>query len=397
MRLSRADQSLFTRWWFSIDHLQLLAILCLLAVGVIVSLSASTSVADAKDLPTYYFAKRHAVFACIGLLLIVGLSLQSAAETRRSALILFALALVGLMVVHLTGTEANGAQRWLRVAGISIQPSEIAKPAFVVLAGWAFAETRRRYDMPAFPIALGLYAVLAGFLLLQPDVGQFVLISLAWGVLLFLSGISIIWLGGLAIVGALALVIAFLTMSHVQHRLIQFFASDVDARSQIGQAYRSFTQGGFLGAGPGEGTIKTSLPDAHTDFIFAVIAEEYGVAVCLMLLALYAFIVLRAFVRAIAEPDLAIRFSIIGLAVLFGGQAIINMGVNVGLLPAKGMTLPLISAGGSSMLGISVTLGMLLALTRQRMTVMAHLDDQSDTQNDTAIGLDQAAIHEASR
>ncbi len=397
MRLSRADQSLLTRWWFSVDHLQLLAILGLLAVGLIVSLAASPSVADAKDLPTYYFAKRHAVFACVGLLLVLGLSLQSAAEIRRSALLLFLIALTGLVIVHFAGTETNGAQRWFRVAGISIQPSEIAKPAFVVLAGWAFAETRRRHDMPAFPIALGLYIVFAGFLLMQPDVGQFVLISMAWGVLLFLSGISLAWLGGLAGACVIALVAAFFTMPHVQQRLTQFFAADIDARSQIGQAYRSFTQGGFFGAGPGEGTIKTSLPDAHTDFIFAVIAEEYGVAVCLMLLALYAFIVLRAFVRAISEPDLAIRFAIIGLAMLFGGQALINMGVNVGLLPAKGMTLPLISAGGSSMLGICVTLGMLLALTRQRMTVAALTDSPPDIQNEIDIGLEKAAISEAGR
>ena len=393
MRLSRADQSLLTRWWFSVDHLQLLAVLCLFAVGVIVSLSASPSVADAKDLPTYYFAKRHAVFAAIGLLLVLVLSLQSATESRRTALLIFSLALAGLAAVHFLGTEANGAQRWIRIAGISVQPSEIAKPAFVILAGWAFAETRRRFDMPAFPIALGLYAAFAGFLLLQPDVGQFILISLAWGVMLFLSGISLIWLGGLAALGALALVVAFFVMPHVQQRLSQFFSSDIDARSQIGQAYQSFTQGGFFGVGPGEGTIKTSLPDAHTDFIFAVIAEEYGVAICLLLLGLYALIVLRAFMRAVAEPDLAIRFAIIGLAVLFGGQAVINMGVNVGLLPAKGMTLPLISAGGSSMLGISVTLGMLLALTRHRTSVIAHVDDQTEP----ALGMNQAAVNEATR
>ena len=393
MRLSRADQSLFARWWFSVDHLQLLAVLCLLAVGMVVSLAASPSVADAKGLPTYYFAKRHAVFAVIGLLVIIGLSLQTASETRRLALVVFALSLAGLIIVSFVGVEANGARRWLRVAVISIQPSEVAKPAFVILAGWAFAETRRRYDMPAFPISLGLYAVFAILLLMQPDVGQFILVTAAWGVMLFLSGISILWLAGLAAAGGIALVVAFFAMPHVQNRLVQFLSSDIDANSQIGQAYRSFTQGGLFGAGPGEGTIKTSLPDAHTDFIFAVIAEEYGVVVCLMLLGLYAFIVLRAFVRAIGEPDIAIRFAIMGLAVLFGGQALINMGVNVGLLPAKGMTLPLISAGGSSMVGISITLGMMLALTRQR----ASLGTYADHPNEAAMNLEPTAANEASR
>ena len=353
MRLSRADQSLLTRWWFSVDHLQLLAILCLFAVGLVVSLSASPSVAEAKDLPTYYFAKRHAVFASIGLLVVIGLSLQSATETRRTALLVFALALSGLAAVHFLGSEANGAQRWLRVAGLAIQPSEIAKPAFVILAGWAFAETRRRHDMPAFPIALAMYAVFAGFLLLQPDVGQFILISLAWGVMLFLSGISVIWLGGMAALGALALIVAFFVMPHVQQRLSQFLSSDVDARSQIGQAYQSFTQGGFIGVGPAGGANKTRLPAALAAFVIAVI----------------------------------------GLACMLGVQAMINMGVAVRLLPAKGMTLPLISAGGSSMLGISVTLGMLLALTRHRTSVIANIDNQAEP----VMGLDQAAVNEASR
>ncbi len=366
MSLSRADRSVLTHWWFTIDRLQLTAIGALLVSGLVISLAASPSVALAKDLPAFYFVQRHAVFAIAGATLILALSLQSPEGVRRTALVLFVVAIAGLVAVNLWGLEANGARRWLRLLGVSIQPSEIAKPAFVVLAAWAFAESQRRRDMPGLAIAIGLFVVLAGLLVMQPDIGQVVLITAVWGTLFLLAGLPLTWAAALAAVALGGLALAYFSLDYVRARIDQFFASEIDARSQIGQAYKSFVEGGFFGRGPGEGTIKTTLPDAHTDFIFAVIAEEYGVAACLALLALFGVIVYRALLRAVGEPDLRIRFATAGLALAFGYQALINMGVNVGLLPAKGMTLPMISAGGSSMVGISITLGMLLALTRRR-------------------------------
>ncbi len=366
MRLSRADSSLLTQWWFTIDRLLLTAVLVLVLTGLLVSLAASPSVAIAKELEAFYFVKRHVVFAVIGVTLVIALSLQSPHSVRHISLVLY-LAAVGLLVwVLVAGVEINGAQRWIRVLGISVQPSEIAKPSFVVLSAWAFAEWQKRRDMPGLPIAILVYGLLATLLLMQPDIGQTALITIVWGTLFVLAGIPLLWVGGLAGAVTIAATSAYYSMGHVKARIEQFFGSAIDPRSQAGQAYNSFVEGAFFGRGPGEGTIKTSLPDAHTDFIFAVIAEEYGIIACLGLLLIYALIVYRALARAVLEHDLATRYAVAGLALLFATQAIVNMGVNIGLLPVTGMTLPMISAGGSSMIGVSITLGMLLALSRRR-------------------------------
>lgn len=366
MSLSRADQSLLTQWWFTIDRIQLAAVFTLIAAGIVISLAASPSAALTKQLPAFYFVQRHVVFVALGSLLIIALSVQSPNMVRRIALLLFVAAAVAMLLVLVLGVEINGSYRWLRFAGLSLQPSEIAKPAFVVVVAWAFAEAHKRHDMPALPIAIGLYVVFAVLLIAQPDIGQTALISLVWAALFVLAGLSLVWVTALAGVAGGGIIAAYLTMPYIKGRIDTFFSGDIDPNSQIGQAYQSFVEGGFFGRGPGEGTIKTTLPDAHTDFIFAVIAEEYGIVVCLALVLLYAVIVFRALIRAVLERDLRNRYAVIGLALLFGFQALINMGVNIGLLPTKGMTLPMISAGGSSIVGISITLGMLLALSRRR-------------------------------
>ncbi len=245
-------------------------------------------------------------------------------------------------------------------------PSEFAKPGFVVLSAWLFAESQQRRDMPALQLAILLAACFTGLLISEPDVGQTLLISIVWGTLYYLSGQALLGAGIIAMFGAMGLAFAYSSFSHVRYRIDKFFAPTPGDNSQLDRAMKSFSEGGFLGRGPGEGTIKNALPDAHTDFIFAVVAEEYGVIACLVLLGLFAFIVMRALIAAAQEKDAMTRLSIQGLALLFGLQALINMGVNVGLLPAKGITLPFISSGGSSMLAVSITLGMLLALTRHR-------------------------------
>lgn len=366
MSLSRADRSRLTHWWFTADHVLLVAILILIGTGLVFSLAASPAVALKKGLPAYYFVERHLVFSAIGAVVLLALSFLTPRETRRFALILLVVAFAGLVAVHFTGREINGARRWLSLAGHSVQPSEFLKPAFVVISAWLLAEARLRPDMPGLAVAVGLFLSVAAMLVLQPDVGQTLLLSLVWGAMFFVSGQPLVLAGvGLAL-GAAGSVIAYLTFPHVQYRVDRFLNPVPGDNSQVDRALQSFTQGGFFGRGPGEGTIKTSLPDAHTDFIFAVIAEEYGALMCLALVILFGFIVIRALYRAGREPEPALRLAIIGLALVFGLQALINMGVNVGLLPAKGITLPYLSAGGSSTLAISVTLGMLLALTRRR-------------------------------
>jgi cell division protein FtsW len=365
MRFDREDKSLIADWWFTVDRVLLAAVLVLMGVGVIVSLAASPAVADSKGLEAFYFVKRHVVIVLAGALLMVTLSLQSPRMIRRIALVTFLVSIAAMVYILVAGEAVNGARRWVRVMGMSLQPSELAKPAFIVLAAWAFAEWERRRDMPALPIAIALYACFLGLLALQPDVGQSFLVTVVWAALFLLAGLSVFWVMGLVALTVAGVVVAYFTLPYVAARIDVFLSADAAATSQVARAYESFRIGGLFGRGPGEGTIKTVLPDAHTDFIFAVIAEEYGVIACLALLALYGLIVFRALVLAIKAQDLSVRYAASGLALLIGLQALINMGVNVGLLPAKGMTLPFISAGGSSLIAVSLTFGMMLSLTRR--------------------------------
>jgi cell division protein FtsW len=366
MKLSRADRSLLAEWSFTIDRGLLIALLSLVAIGVVLSVAASPAVALKKGLPTYYFVERHVVFAALGTMLMVVISFFSPAGVRRLAAALFLIAVAGMVAVIFSGTEINGAQRWLTFGGYSIQPSEFAKPAFVVMLAWLFGQASATSDMPALPLGLALWALFAAILVAQPDVGQTVLISATAGLMYLLAGLPIAGAAILVLLGAGGMRMAYVYFPHVQSRFDKFFGSAPLENSQAGRAIQSFTEGGLFGRGPGEGVIKSVLPDAHTDYIFAVIGEEYGAIACVALLGVFAFIVTRALRRASGEPDPANRLAIQGLALVFGLQSLINMGVNIGLLPPKGMTLPFISAGGSSMLALSITAGMLLALTRRR-------------------------------
>jgi len=366
MRLTRSDRSLSAEWWFTVDRVLLATILVLVGIGLVVSLAASPAVAVKKGFAPFHFVERQLLFSGFGVLAMLSVSMLSPASVRRLALGLMLAGLTGLVLVHVSGVEINGAKRWLRLGSFSLQPSEFLKPGLVVVLAWLFAETKLRPDMPALPLAALLGLVAAGLLVAQPDVGQTLLIALVGGALYFLSGQSLLGALGLTVAGAASLGAAYWNFPHVRQRVDKFLAPTPGDNSQVDRAMQSFAEGGFFGRGPGEGTIKTVLPDAHTDFILAVVAEEYGVIACLLILAAFATIVFRALSRAGEEPDPASRLAISGLALVFGLQALINMGVNVGLLPAKGMTLPFISAGGSSTLAVSLTLGMLLALTRRR-------------------------------
>lgn len=366
MKLTRADRSLISDWWFTVDRLLVSCLLLLIFSGVILSLAASPSVASRLGLDAFHFFKRHALVVGPAIILMFSVSLLSPRLIRRFSLILFAACIALMVVTLIVGSEIKGAVRWLQFGGFSLQPSELAKPAFVVVCAWLFSEAQARDDVPSLPLAICFYAVFVGLLVLQPDFGQAFLITLVWGGLFFLAGMPFLLVGALAIALMMGVMVAYLTVPHVAGRIDRFINPAAGDTYQTDRALEAFRSGGWFGAGPGEGTVKQVLPDSHADFVFAVIAEEFGLIACIILVALFAFVVLRAMARVFGEGDVFVRMATIGLVTMFGLQALINMAVNVGLLPAKGMTLPFISYGGSSLLSMALTMGFVLGLTRWR-------------------------------
>lgn len=367
MRLYRAERSLLADWWFTVDRVLLAAVLAIMGAGLLLSLAASPAIAIKRGLPTFYYVERHLIFSLGGAGLMLCVSLLSPTAVRRLALMLFVASASLMILVLMAGAEVNGAKRWLHIGAYSLQPSEFAKPAFVVLTAWAFAEAEVRPDMPATALAVLLYALFAMLLVLQPDLGQTLLVSAVWCALFLLAGQSFRWFLALLTGMSGGFFVAYLSFGYVRLRVDRFLNPATGDTFQADRALQSFIEGGFFGKGPGEGTIKTVLPDAHTDFIFAVIAEEYGILACLVILGLFALVAVRVFSRQIGERDAFARLASAGLTLLVVAQALINMAVNVGLIPVKGMTLPFISSGGSSTLAVGLGIGMLLAVSRRRI------------------------------
>lgn len=367
--ISREQRTPFSEWWWTVDRLLLAAFMTLMLGGVILSLAASPPVAVRIGLDPFHFFNRHVLFLVPSVIVMLAVSFLSPRQVRRTALLVFAVSIVLVVATLLFGPEVKGAKRWITILGINIQASESLKPAFVVLVAWLFAESAKRPEMPATSMALGLLLMTVTLLVLEPDFGQTMLILMVWGTLFFIAGMRMIWVFGLMGAGAVGLFGAYMLVPHVAGRIKRFMDPASGDTFQVDMAMESFTHGGWFGQGPGEGTVKRILPDSHTDFVFAVAAEEFGIILCLALLALFAFIVIRALSRAYASEDLLARFAAAGLSIMFGIQASINMAVNLHLMPAKGMTLPFISYGGSSMISLAYGVGMLLALTRQRPRV----------------------------
>ncbi len=364
--VSRIERTLFAGWWWTVDRSLLVALLTLMLGGIVLSLAASPPVASRLGLEPFYFVNRHVLYLIPALAVLLATSFLPARHIRRLALIVFVLSLILVAATLHFGAEVKGARRWIVLLGINVQPSEFLKPAFVILVAWLFGESARRPEMPANTIALALLLVAIAGLVMQPDFGQTMLVALVWSALFFLAGMRIVWVAGLGAAAAIGLVSAYLLIPHVARRIERFRDPSSGDTFNIDQALESFYRGGWFGRGPGEGTVKRILPESHTDFVFAVAAEEFGIALCLVLVALFMFIVVRALHHAIRAEDPFVRFAASGLAVLFGLQSAINMAVNLHLMPAKGMTLPFISYGGSSMISLAWGMGMLLALTRER-------------------------------
>ena len=376
--LARDQRTPFSDWWWTVDKWLLAAVLALILGGVILSLAASPPVATRIGLDPFHFFNRHVMFLLPSFMVLIAVSFLSPRQIRRTALFVFAVSIALIVATLLLGPEVKGSRRWITLVGVNIQASESAKPAFVVIAAWLFAESTKRPEMPATSMALVLLMMLVSLLVMEPDFGQTMLILMVWGALFFIAGMRMIWVVGLAGAAAAGLFGAYLFVPHVAGRIKRFMNPASGDTFQVDTAMEAFWNGGWFGLGPGEGIAKRSLPDSHTDFVFAVAAEEFGIILCLALVALFAFVVIRTLTRAYATEDMFSRFAASGLAILFGVQAAINMSVNLQLIPAKGMTLPFISYGGSSIVSLAYGVGMMLALTRQRpRTEMESMENAS--------------------
>jgi cell division protein FtsW len=366
MLISRSDRGLFASWWFTVDRLLLSAVLLLMAAGVLISMAASPPVAERLGLDSFHFFNNQLFYLGFAVIILIATSLFTPLQARRAAFLVFLGSLVLMGAALYYGPEIKGAHRWIHIGPINLQPSEFAKPAFIVMVAWFLSEHLRKPDMPSLLIALHLCGIFVGLLVLQPDFGQSALVVITFIALLLIYGISWAVVVGISALGAAGLLLAYKTIPHVTSRIDRFLNPEKGDTFQVDTATQAFQNGGLFGAGPGGGEAKQILPDSHTDFTFAVVGEEFGFIACMGLILLFAFIVMRILGRAKAEPDPFAALAMSGLAVVFGLQAVINMGVNVSLLPAKGMTLPFISYGGSSLMSMAFAMGLALAFARAR-------------------------------
>lgn len=365
--LARDDGTRLGRWWTTVDRWMLAALMALAGIGMLMTLAASPAVAERIGLDMYAFVRRQLLFLPLALALMLAVSLLDRRGVRRLAVLGFVAALALTAAAALVGPEIKGARRWLALPGLSLQPSEFLKPCFAVVAGWLFAEGMRGEGFPGAAIACLLLGLVLAALKMQPDIGMAAVVLAVFLAQWFVAGLRMVWVGLLAAaVGGIA-AFAYLTFPHVRSRVLRFLDPAAGDNYQIERALEAFANGGLTGRGPGEGRVKSVLPDAHADFVFAVAGEEFGLFACLLIVVLFAVVVLRGLVRLMDESDPFVIVAGTGLAAQFGLQAFVNMASTVHLIPTKGMTLPLISYGGSSVFAVALGMGMLLALTRRRM------------------------------
>jgi len=363
----RDGEPVLPKWWRTIDKWSMSSVLILFGIGILLGLAASPPLAERNGFAPFHYVQRQAMFGAVAMAAMLLTSMMSPVLVRRLAVVGFLISMLALMLLPVLGTDfGKGAVRWYSLGFASIQPSEFLKPGFVVVAAWLMAASREINGPPGLSLSLVLTLVIVAFLAMQPDFGQAALVLFGWGVMYFVSGASIPLLLVLALATVAAGVVAYDSSEHFARRIDGFLSPELDPNTQLGFATNAIREGGFFGAGVGEGEVKWKLPDAHTDFIIAVAAEEYGLVLVLIVIALYTGIVVRSLLRLMRERDPFTRLAGCGLAAMFGVQAMINMGVAVRLLPAKGMTLPFVSYGGSSLVAGGIAVGMLFAFTRKR-------------------------------
>jgi cell division protein FtsW len=363
---TRLDTSLLGQWWWTVDRVLLGAIALLIGVGMVLIMAAGPPAAARIGAGTFHFVQRQFLFVPVAAVLVVGVSILPARQVRRLAVVLFGLFTLLLISTLVLSSDIKGASRWISFGPFALQPSEFVKPTFAVVTAWMFASARTQEGFPGNAIAILLMAIVGGLLVAQPDFGMTMVVACVWASQFFMAGLSLFWVVSLAAMGVGGAVLAYHMLPHVHDRVNRFLDPQTGDQYQIQKSMEAFTEGGLLGRGPGEGRVKEQLPDAHTDFIFAVAGEEFGLLLCLLIVALFAFIIIRASLRLRRENNLFVLLAASGLITQIGLQALINMASSLSLIPTKGMTLPFISYGGSSMLSTALCMGMILALTRRR-------------------------------
>lgn len=371
LHLDRRNTTMLGRWWWTVDRPAFFAMMALVCIGIFLVAAASPAVAQRIGLSDFYFVTRHQIFLAASVFTLIFVSCLPASQVRRLAIIGLLLSLLVMIILPFIGYENKGAIRWLRIGGMSIQPSEFMKPCFAVVVAWVFAQRFRMSSFPSYKLATGIYVITAFLLFIQPDFGMVVTVTGMFAVQFFLAGMPFLWVIGMIMAGITGIIVTYHAMPHVASRINRFLDPSSGDNYQVAKSLEAFKQGGMFGAGPGEGVVKQHIPDSHTDFIFAVAGEEFGLLFCMLIIALFAFIVVRGLVRLWQEEDMFTVIAVGGLLSQFGIQAIVNMGVAVNLLPAKGMTLPFLSYGGSSLIAMAGGMGMMLALTRRRFGKMA--------------------------
>jgi len=371
LSLDRTNTNLIGQWWWTVDRWTLAALMVLLLLGILLIMAASPAVAVQHHWSSFHFIKKHMFFLVPTLVILIGVSLLSVQDIKRFAFMVFVISLIGLALTSFIGMEIKGASRWLEIGGISLQPSEFVKPAFAVVSAWMFSKQQTQSSFPGKWISIGLYLLVIAFLLFQPDLGMTALITVMWFSQFFLVGLPLFWIFSAVGCGIGGFFAAYFFFPHVTRRVDHFLnpqgGDKFGDHYQVNQSLEAFMNGGFIGQGPGEGTVKKYLPDAHADFIFAVAGEEFGMILCVFLVGIFLFIVLRSLSRLFEENNMFVVLAVTGLVVQFGLQAVINMASTLNLMPTKGMTLPFISYGGSSMMALAMGMGMVLGLTRRRV------------------------------
>ena len=362
MNITRSDRSQLALWWWTIDRYLLTSFFILMMFGILLVMASSQHLAENLNIPSHYFTIRHILYGALSIPIIIFFSILNERQIKIICILGIIITTVLLFVILFDGEKIKGAQRWFYIGGLSFQPSEIGKPLYVVFNAWLLSLWIEKTKFPGWMWSIASIILISSLLLLQPDLGMTIVMMFTWGFQLFITGIPLILILCLIIAFPIFMIFSYQHFDHVKIRIDNFLEGKT---YQVSKSLQSFESGGFWGKGPGEGFYKKSLPDAHSDFVFAVAAEEYGALICSVIIMIYGLIIIRSFYYTINNNNLFFILAIGGLAFQFGFQSLIHMASNTDLIPTKGMTLPFLSYGGSSLLASAITAGIILSLTKR--------------------------------